>query len=326
MSRCVLAAVDGAVEAGQSASHPSLGWFLLTGGVSAVLSVVSAWLTFQFVRKRELDTQFEQKQAELEIQMVNRKEELEKGLQLKKEELEKGLQLKKEELEHALRLDVEKSRLLRQSERQERIRERVVQYADPILLAVDDLLARLQNILKSGGYSALTTNWDAVRPPNWSTTHRYIVDSTLYLFGRYFARAQQLADRLGSDVFRAQAEKDALFTALRKVGTALSEYPSAANRAGCGGDDTQVFVWQQRAMGEALAWDDVEEGRLLTYAAFTQRDDRMSLYFEPLLKLLVDLSPDPRENCRWERLVHTGRALESVRSECRNLLALPTDR
>lgn len=71
------------------------------------------------------------------------------------------------------------------------------------------------NLINEAGYLPLATDWDRRKPSDWSVTHDYMLDSTLYLFGRYFACVHLLRTELGADAFPPNTEKDELFQAVR---------------------------------------------------------------------------------------------------------------
>jgi hypothetical protein len=73
--------------------------------------------------------------------------------------------------------------------------------------------------------------------------------STTYVLARYFARESLLFDRLSAD--EPEARTEPLVVSLRAASRALSEWPASYSRS-CTGGDSQVFFWQQRALGKAI--------------------------------------------------------------------------
>jgi hypothetical protein len=272
---------------------------LVTGAVSVAVSLVLARLTFRFVKQPELEA----------------------TLAAKERELNKTYQLKKLEIEDTVRAELDKERQRRHLDRAETVRREIITSAGPLLVSVEDLIARLKNILEDAGHGPLAANWTAARG-QWTNTHDYFMGSTLYLFGRYFAWVQVLRDRLGADEYLPQPEKDQLLQRLQRVTTALSKFPAPYNVKGCPGRDTQVFAWQQIAMGEALIASRDGSVTVSSYADFVGRAPQVDRHFEPLQALMLDLAPSPKENCRWQRVTATRDALIGVRDECRGILDL----
>jgi hypothetical protein len=145
----------------------------------------------------------------------------------------------------------------------------------------------------------------------WSITHVYFMSSTLYLFSRYFARVQILRDLLGADEYIPERDKDCLQDSLWSVTRALSEWPAQYTDE-CTGYDTQVFDWQQTAMGEVLIQRGQDSTMVSSYPAFLDTQNKTGPHFEPLRAMLLDLAPEPKGNCRWHRLTTTRDALVEV--------------
>jgi hypothetical protein len=270
---------------------------LVTGAVSVAVSLLLARLTFRFVKRPELDA----------------------TLEVKERELDKAYELKKLEIEDMVRAELDKERQRRDLDRAETVRRKTVTSAGPLLVSVEDLVARLDNILNDAGHGPLAANWSAANR-QWTNTHEYFMGSTLYLFGRYFAWVQVLRDRLGADEYLPQRDKDQLLECLRLVTKALSDFPARYNLEGCPGRDTQVFAWQQVAMGEALIGSRDGSVTVSSYAAFVERTPQVVRHFESLQALMLDLAPSPDQNCRWQRVTGTRDALMRVRDECRGIL------
>jgi hypothetical protein len=79
---------------------------------------------------------------------------------------------------------------------QERIRQEIIRWSNPILGAVNELDGRLWNILQNRAYLALSKSYKLHAIPNWSLTYEHWMPSTLFLFGQYFAWVQMLQARL----------------------------------------------------------------------------------------------------------------------------------
>lgn len=274
---------------------------LITGVVSVVGSLVLARLSFQFVRKKELA------------------DELNNTMTAKSAELAQQLANNKQELEQTLRNELAAERAKRVMDRQMRVRTLLAASAGPLLVAVEELLARLRNIIEDTGYVQLRVDWDAQRPPDWSSTHDYFMSSTGYVFARYFAREAILRDRLGADEFEARDHP--LMGALYIASSTLSRWPASFNEQGCTGGDAQVFFWQQRALGEVVTSRDGERVDVTTYAAFLTQANAIGPHLAPLQVLLRDISPTPDGTCRWQRLLALRDALVLVREQCRTLLS-----
>ncbi len=276
----------------------SLSGIALTATVSIVVSVVTAWLIFELVKKREI--------AE--------------GLRLEVERLEL---VKKPELEVTLRNEIERQRetieLEEAREKEDRVRQEVLRWANPILGAVQDLYERLGNILYNQAFCALHPEY--AESGQWSVSYDYFLYSTLYCFGVYFAYAVALRNSLSFELFQSQKEKDELFEALHAVNHALGGYPSLHN---CSGLDRQVFSLQQRSMGSVLLRrsDGVE---CISYPEFREKlnGENYALIFLPLRKLVESLTPSP-DDCRWDRLRAVHSKLAELNNACHKVLRLPT--
>lgn len=213
---------------------------------------------------------------------------------------------------------LDKLKVEEEHEKKERIRLEVVKWANPILAAVKELKSRLDNILINVGYLALSKDYKNEINVNWSISYKYFMNSTLYLFGQYFAWIGMFQQEINFELFESQREKDDFLKAIRRTSKALSSFPPNYS---CYGKDTQLFGLQQRAIGEAFI---VKEGdKCLTYADFLIKleDDRFNLLIEPLKILLEGINPD-NEDCRWKRLEETRMALNDLESQCKKVLVL----
>jgi hypothetical protein len=126
-----------------------------------------------------------------------------------------------------------------------------------------------------------------------------------------------LRDRLGADEHAVRGQP--LMAALNDVGRALSSWP-APYTSGCPGWDTQVFTWQQRALGQVLRTGGSDATHVMTYAEYLAEQGTVEQHAQPLTRLLVDISPSPEGNCRWQRLLAVQTALGIVQAQCENLV------
>lgn len=205
----------------------------------------------------------------------------------------------------------------------ERVRRELSAWASPILSVVEDLMARLGNILDKQGYEGLDPR-TATLNPNWSMNSGYFMTSTLYQFGKYFCWIGMLEEELSFEVFRSHKEMDEFLGNLIAVSKALGDYPPVPPLAGTG-NDTQVFRLQQRAIGEALAIREGKRRACLGYNLFVTRradaaDKQLRPFLVPLEKLIDCVKPG---DVRFARLVTVRSALEPLKENCRRLLVIP---
>lgn len=210
--------------------------------------------------------------------------------------------------------------LITKNSRDERIRQEIVRWANPILGSVEELVGRLDNVLSHKGYVALSKNYSDRINPDWSISYDYFMSSTLYLFGQYFAWIQMLREKMNFELFQSQDEKDAFFKAIRQVSSALGGFPPKYYFVG---NDMQVFRLQQRAIGELLIIKEKDCLGCLSYPDFLLRmnDPSFSLHLIPLRRLLEGLEPI-EDDARWKRLDATRQALEALKVECEELLKI----
>lgn len=227
-----------------------------------------------------------------------------------KDEFARGMEAYKLQLESVAKSD-------------ERIRLEILTWANPILEAVNGLESRLRNILTTRGFQALEPGFT---DPEWSVTHEYFLESTLFLFAQYFCWTHMLQQELSFEMFRSQKEMNDFFAQIRKVSGKLGDFPpffNAVNKEYEGVEsDTQVFRLQQRAIGEMLAARRGDRRACKSYAWFKTKltDPSFSSAFDPLRKLLLRVKANER---RWNRLLDTHTALIELQSVCNRLLQLP---
>jgi hypothetical protein len=252
-----------------NSADSSIAWqaIVVTGVVSVVVSFITAWLTFEFVKKREL---------------------------------------------------AENLRLETTKERDDRIREEVIRWANPILGSVRDIRRRIDNILRHQGYPVLHPEY--TQSGQFSISYDYFMNSSLYYFGEYFSYALALRSSLSFELFRSQDEKDKLLKALDSVESAFGAYPPHYS---CSGEDRQVFTLQQRSMGSALL-SDKDGNQCISYPKFCEalEDDSYAVIFSPLKDFLERLTPSPSD-CRWMRLEAVYAALTEVDAVCQKILGSP---
>lgn len=246
---------------------------LITATISVCTSLLLARLTFNFVKRPEMQ----------------------------------------EALTHALRLEKQK----RDLDRAEAVRIKVVTWAYPIKEAANNLYYRLENICDDKGYLPLARDWDSRRPEDWSATHAYFMNSSVYLFGSLFAQVELLRLNLGLDYYPQQVDKDRLIQKVHAVESALSRWP-AEFTGRCHGEDRQVFLLEQWAVGQAFFNETTL--RAITYAEFLRDAENLSRYTEPFVRLLEDLRPIPAENCRWIRVSSMRGPLIDLQEECQRLV------
>ena len=214
--------------------------------------------------------------------------------------------------------------LARREERRGRIREEVIRWSNPIFGAVDSLHYRLDNVL-GGLYPALDSSQrDVERPldPDWSVDHSYAMESTLFLFGQYFAWIRLLEQEMRWELFPSKAAKDKFFKAVYAVSSALAKWPH--RRVVGEGPDAQVFTLQQRAIGELLISRESERARVMSYSEFlaareTDVEGSFGHTLKPLESLITGIAPQSK---RWSRLQLARQALLDLKSECDQLLGL----
>lgn len=263
----------------QPFSQNSLAWLLTSSLIALISSFLTSWLYYHYIKRKEI---IDSVVGEIENHR------------------------------HKLALDIEESK-------RERIRQEIVRWANPILGTVEDLEYRLKNILQNGGYRALSNECDGMLNPNWSISYSYYMNSTLYLFGQYFAWIQMLNKELNFEIFQSQNEKDEFFKAIYKVSDSLGKFPA---NVPCSGKDTQVFKLQQRTIGEIMIDPENNQPRCMNYSDFLVKLNETSFreHFEALGYLIEDLHP--LQECRWKRLIDTLSSLIELKECCKNILKL----
>jgi hypothetical protein len=206
---------------------------------------------------------------------------------------------------------------------QQRIREEVLRWTNPVLDAVDSLESRLDNILNDDLDLALRKHrQDRPVDPDWAVSYDYVLPSTLFLFANYFAWIRLMQEKLSFELFESKQVEERFFEAMWRVSNTLSHWSRDELRGA--GRDTQVFALQQRAIGEAVIKRDAEDPRPMTIPEFlsaynNKREPTFNATLEPLRELVDHLERDTK---RWERLSRTLNELQAFRKECRALLEL----
>ena len=214
----------------------------------------------------------------------------------------------------------------RREQKRERIREEVLQWANPVLDTIRSLESRLKNILKDDLYRALDPAVARKRRPvraDWAIDHRYTLESTTFLFAEFFAWFWRLRQELSLELFESQEAKKGFDDALWAVAKSLSDWPVDL---GDQGTDAQVFVLQQRAIGEFLIQRDGDSLRVAGYPEFLSLQDSSSRFLHvltPLKALLEGLEPDTK---RYRRLQNTHEALGALRLQAEALLSIARTR
>lgn len=208
----------------------------------------------------------------------------------------------------------------RGEQRKERIREEVLRWANPILGSVKSLTSRLENILDDELYLAFDPAAGEEWPvdEDWAIDRDYALESTLFVFAEYFAWVQLLHERMSFELFETQKTKDEFFAAIWKVSGALSRWPDESVDGD--GQDTQVFVLQQRAIGELLIVRDGDTPRVLGYRDFLAARKDEPRFEEMLTPLVVLFSGLAKNTKRWQRLENTRGALVELEARCNVLL------
>jgi len=199
-----------------------------------------------------------------------------------------------------------------------RLHREIGAWANPVRDAASSLERRLDNILNHDGYQALARGYVH---PDWSITHDYFRNSTVYLFARYFCWIHMLRQELSFELFRSQQERKQFFDAIDAVSRALGDYdPPLYQGAGA---DKQVFRLQQQAIGELLATRRNGRRACRSYPYFVTRITRpgFSAFFAPVVQLLDSLSPGEK---RWHRVVEVHAAVRGLVAACEELLGLPS--
>jgi hypothetical protein len=226
-------------------------------------------------------------------------------------------------VKHLLARDVEtyKARVKSRSARNERIRQEVTRWANPIRGAVGDLEHRLANILKDYGYVALSSDKVHDVHANWHITYEYFFPSTIFLFAQYFCWIRLLEENLSFELFEKNKDKDNFLRKVYDVEGTLGGFPLDELKKLHGEGDCQVFNLEQRALGEALI---VKNGdpRCMRFSEFADKwgDLEFRRRFDPLTRFIDCL--DETHKFRWKRLELMAAALERLRSECDRLLGI----
>jgi hypothetical protein len=205
--------------------------------------------------------------------------------------------------------------------REERIRREAERWANPILGAVRDLLARLENILEDEAYPALSATPKEPIPDGWSITYEYFLPSTAFLMAQYFCYVRLLNEGLRFDLFPEYEDKDKFFGDIRAVGKSLSDWPLEELGDPAPADDRQIFNLQQRAIGEAMIVGEGDVAHCIGFSEFLKKwqdDDAFKSQFAPLKEMLDGLEPNTK--ARWQRFEMMQKALGKLEGECKLIL------
>lgn len=216
--------------------------------------------------------------------------------------------IKRKEIREMIQLNLEQSQ-------KERTTQETIKWANPVQRAVENLNYRLQNTLEDAGYLALHPGFTH---PSWSINYDYMMQSSLYYFGQYFAWIQMLQEDLNIEIFHSHKERDEFFTAITDVASTLNSYPPLFD---CTGKDVQVFSVQQRAIGESMILREGGQKRCMNYVEFLNRieEDDFRKHFDPLIALLESI--DPSQDCKWKRLWSLRNSLIQLNQICEKRLS-----
>jgi hypothetical protein len=258
----------------------------------------------------QLRTQTDMKLAELERQT---------NMELARAKARSDAALEEQRSELARQTAAFQAGLAAKTARADRIRNQVVQWANPILGSVVDLTRRLQNILRDDGYLALSPETEGRVNPEWSIRYDYFLPSSVYLFCQYFCWVRLLQESLSFELFEKHELKDKFFERIYAVGRSLSAYPLEELQQLRGGD-CQVFNLQQRAMGEAVTVREGTELRCMHYSEFLVKwtAPDFTRLFDPIKSFIDRLSPENER--RWKRLELMAKALKDLHQQCESLL------
>ena len=206
--------------------------------------------------------------------------------------------------------------------REERVRQEIERWANPIAGAVGDLKARLHNIQSRDGYAGLSRDGTKL-PVGWKIGYDYFLPSTVFIFAQYFCWIRFLQESLTFELF-PQAEKDEFLEKVRRVGHPLSTWPLTGPPSGAvKEDDAQIFSLQQRQIGDSMIVADAAGERCMRAGTFFERwsDAAFRAKFQSLVTFLDGLTPD--HALRWERLKRMDAALKELAELCQRILAPP---
>jgi hypothetical protein len=204
--------------------------------------------------------------------------------------------------------------------KRQRLANEVIAWSVPILDGIDDLYWQLGNIVHGDFYQALDPSGNENLPSDWSITYDYGMNSTLYMFAKYFCWMGLLEDRLNFDFFDSAEERDAFFDQMWKPRTTLAQWPlRKMDLSDCSGPDRQIFAIEQRGIGAAMCVTENGERGCLSYAAFLEKKDDPPLQnlLKPLRSFLEALTPD---SCRGKRLLLMHEELAEAREQWKKKL------
>lgn len=186
-----------------------------------------------------------------------------------------------------------------------------------------ELEAHLDNILNHKGYLGMLPDWKQRINPNWSVTDGYFMDSALFFFAQYLASTQILIRDLHTHKFRMQQDYKEFFEAMRLVEKSLDGFPPdyLIPNERCEGGDSQVFLMQQRTIGEFMLINENNLTRCMSFTEFKNRleEPRIKHALEPLIALLTNLSS--KQECRWKRIESTFMRIKRLREISEHMLS-----
>ena len=302
-------------------------WIKLWGIPAVVAAVISGIVTY--IANRNLETLrsrlADENNTKLETLKSNLTAENNTKLETLKSNLtaENNTKLETLKNKYAKELEEYRQNLEKQASTEERIKDEIIRWANPILEAVKNLEGRLNNILQYQGYIALNKEPNTKLNPNWSISYDYFMPSTLYYFAQYFCWVTLLLQELNWLIFKSQTEKDNFFKLINQVRFSLSDFPPPYPiPKGLTGKDLQVFSLQQRAIGELLIISNDQGKECMKYSKFLQEYDKEPLksILCPLRQLLESVGPGEH---RWQRLEATKESITKLKGYCEDLLKVP---
>ncbi|BAY09173.1 hypothetical protein [Calothrix sp. NIES-2098] len=304
-----------------------INWNIIISSLFGTATIVAAitWLVksiFTHLLSKDLDKFKADKNAEVEILKNVLAKESNTQIEILKNNLnvQNNNALETLKKEYVKEIEEYRQNIAKQLSTEERIKNEIIRWSNPILGSVQDLEQRLKNILEDQGFLTLSKNTQSNSTyqldPNWSITYDYFMPSTLYLFAQYFCWVRLLLEELNFEMFKSQKEKNELFNLIFEFAQSLSKFPSGYSGTG---EDRQVFSLQQRGIGELLIISNEKGIGCMQYSHFVEKYEQepFSLMLLPLRALLEDVQPNER---RWQRLKAAKQAITKLKQYCEQLL------
>ncbi|MEO5332373.1 MAG: hypothetical protein H7839_10150 [Magnetococcus sp. YQC-5] len=155
----------------------------------------------------------------------------------------------------------------------------------PIIHSSYLLIRRLQNIIDEKNHIALSESWQP--KPHWPMTNEYFVESTIYLFGLYFAALEKFeADSM--HLLSEGKNYKALFELIKNTRRALYDVSLNTDRI----FDFQVYLMEQKAIGD-LFLSDKNDFKVISYSEFMlsmKNEEHFIRVMSPIKKLIINIS------------------------------------